>query len=355
MLERVFEYIKPHIAEEELTSFINYQTIQGFTALHYASFRGSISSIKVLIQNGADYNILNFKSLSVIHLAAQGNQPNSLCYFKEKYKMNIESRDSLNSTPLNWACYTGSEIAVKYLLSWGVNQNSKDKEGLTPLHLAVISNKEKIIVQLLHMGADRKLKNRKGQTAYDLAIQNNKQAIADLFRNKSCNLYRLKVPLMKINKSSLNIIGFFLYHIFIVLCTICLFFQLLNEKMIEYFYYPLVAFEFFIYIMLLASSSVRRDIKPIKDSFLTLIEQKKVLANYCPTCVIEMRRTTKHCFICNVCVEHFDHHCYWINKCVGRKNYKKFILFLFWTCCDVVYNIAIDVMSKYSQFNRISF
>ena len=45
----------------------------------------------------------------------------------------------LGSTALHWACYTGSEAAVIFLLSWNLNINAQDREGITPLHLAVMS------------------------------------------------------------------------------------------------------------------------------------------------------------------------------------------------------------------------
>ena len=52
--------------------------------------------------------------INVMHVGAQGDQPISLYFFKEK-GMDILSRDHRNSTPLHWACYSKSEIALCYL------------------------------------------------------------------------------------------------------------------------------------------------------------------------------------------------------------------------------------------------
>ena len=53
--------------------------------------------------------------------------------------MDIRCRDNRGSTPLHWACYSRSEIALCYLLSWVPTLDDKDIEGYTPLHLAVKS------------------------------------------------------------------------------------------------------------------------------------------------------------------------------------------------------------------------
>ena len=67
---------------ERLEKFLNRQNSEGFTPLHFASFRGNVEIIDFLIKKGADYRIVNSQGLSVVHLAAQGDQPKSLCYFR---------------------------------------------------------------------------------------------------------------------------------------------------------------------------------------------------------------------------------------------------------------------------------
>lgn len=42
-------------------------------------------------------------------------------------------------TPLHWAVYSCSELALEYLLTMGVDIECKDALGYTPLHLAVKS------------------------------------------------------------------------------------------------------------------------------------------------------------------------------------------------------------------------
>jgi palmitoyltransferase len=115
------------------------QTEQGYTALHYASYRGNIDITKLLIECGANIDITNKRGLNVLHMSAQGNQPSSLVYFKEHYNYDLYSCDDMGSTALHWACYTGSDNAVVFLLSWNPKLNMQDKEGYTALHLSVMS------------------------------------------------------------------------------------------------------------------------------------------------------------------------------------------------------------------------
>ncbi len=92
-----------------------------------------------MIENGADYNLKSPKGLNVLHLAAQGDKPESLIFFKEKYNMDITEKDLNGSTPIHWACFTGSENCLNFLLTWTNNINIKENCGYTPLHLAVLS------------------------------------------------------------------------------------------------------------------------------------------------------------------------------------------------------------------------
>lgn len=215
-------------AKKEIKIWVNEKSEQGHTALHYASYRGNIEVINKLIESGADIEVSNNRGLNVLHMASQGNQPGALVYFTEKYSMNIHSVDDLGSTPLHWACYTGSETSVLFLLSWDPKVNAQDREGLTPMHLAVMSERTRIIKKLLQKGADKKIKDNKGRTPYDLAVAKSKFTIVEMLKEQpSCQLCVIKAPLQKVDKNSFNIIFFFILH-FLIEFTV--FFALLPCK-----------------------------------------------------------------------------------------------------------------------------
>jgi palmitoyltransferase len=127
----------------------------------------------MLVDNGADILAKNQYGLNVMHIAAQGDQPISLFYFKQ-LGVDLTSRDNRNSTPLHWACFQNSEIALIYLLGWLSKSRlqMQDVDGYTPLHLAVKSSEQlksgRPMRALLMRGADRNIRENKGKLPIDL-------------------------------------------------------------------------------------------------------------------------------------------------------------------------------------------
>lgn len=93
-----------------------------FTPMHFASYKGNLEAINTLLRNGADKDALTATSLNMLHVAAQGDSASSLFVFKE-LGLDINSKDRRGSTPLHWACFRQSEVALSYLLAWGPNLN----------------------------------------------------------------------------------------------------------------------------------------------------------------------------------------------------------------------------------------
>ena len=71
-------------------------------------------------------------------------------------------------------------------------------------------------------------------------------------------------------------------------------------------------------------------------------------------CETKKTSYSKHCIICNKCIEGFDHHCYWVNNCIGKENLYLFVSFIAVVNINLVYTIAISIMSLVTDINSFS-
>ena len=348
----LIDYCKKH-NEKNLQSFIDSGNDQGVTALHYASFRGDIAIINLLVENGADIYRKTEKGLNVIHYCAQGNKPSSLIYFyfKLKEKFNSDNQYSLitekdfgGSTPLHWAVYSVAEDLLLYLINLDIFKtenerlnfiNQLDDQGYSPLHLCITSKSSRIALKLLQNGADTSKVDKKGLTPLDLAIKKKQNDIERILRNnQSCNFCNIKAPVKQIKKNPKNIICVFFFQIitfFIFFSsTFIILFKQFSESFDIFFYgyIALLSLFFLLYLILLfidPGTIGKNDLDEVKS----LLKKNTDLTKYCYKCFIKKTKYSKHCIICDRCYERFDHHCYWINKCVAKKNYDIFLIFLF--------------------------
>lgn len=80
---------------------------------------------RLLVEHGANVNLLNHRGMTTLHMAAWGGILN-------KYKCIYNQCNSIKKYELN----TDSEKIAKLLIDYGVNVNVSDKDGNSALHLA---------------------------------------------------------------------------------------------------------------------------------------------------------------------------------------------------------------------------
>lgn len=366
--KKLIDYCKDNNSEK-LKEFINKENDYGVAPIHYASFRGDVEIIKLLIENGADITKKTKKQLNVIHYCAQGNKPNALMYYylkfrknnnvKDKYKL-IKEKDTGGSTPLHWAVYSLAEDLLLYLINLDIFESKEDKmyfinqrdgQGYSALHLSVTSKSSRIALKLLQYGADPLVVDKNGKTPLQLARSKKQADIIQILENSTgLQICNFKAPAKQITKSSKNIICIFTFQI--ITTVIILFstlpfalidFEDLYRKIILLFYFLLlIAFFIFYLLLLIIEPGLRR--KNNLDDLKELIDKDIDLTKYCYNCFIKKTRDSKHCVICNNCYEEFDHHCFWINKCVAKRNYYLFITFLFETLIYLIYILIISIL-----------
>ena len=348
-----------------LTNFINEKNDEGLTALHFTAFNGNIELSKILIKNGASTEILTNLGKNIIHLSAEGNQPSSMIYFLFKQKFDIYTRDENGSTPLHWACYSGAEDSVNYLIGLNADIDAQDKEKLTPLHLATLYNREKIVIKLLQNGADKNLKNSRGEKPIDIAIKKNLISIVNILKDKDYNpLCSLDPPLMYINPN--DIYKKFIL-VMIIIPEIIIIFMILPylENIINIIINNILfLIELFLFIILIfIDPGYKKNDNYINEQFssiyeinndfplLNLIEKKIDIKHHCPKCYIPESYNYIHCIICDKCIEGFSHHCFWLNKCIGKKNIFFYYLFI---AFSLFFSYHIIFICFYSLFDFVS-
>jgi ankyrin repeat protein len=67
----ILEKASSTINQDQLLQWVNHKTSDdGFTALHFASFRGNIELVEVLLNSGADMYLKNSYGINVMHVGA---------------------------------------------------------------------------------------------------------------------------------------------------------------------------------------------------------------------------------------------------------------------------------------------
>ncbi|KAL5724522.1 protein S-acyltransferase [Ranunculus cassubicifolius] len=83
-------------------------------------------------------------------------------------------------------------------------------------------------------------------------------------------------------------------------------------------------------------------IPPTKD---VVVNGMVLKVKYCHTCMLYRPPRCSHCSICNNCVERFDHHCPWVGQCIGKRNYRRFFMFVSSTTTYCLYVLVFSCLN----------
>ena len=165
---------------------INERDKEGYSPIFYAVNAGNLNSVKLLIENKADFN-----SVEILSAVLLFNENNSeLAEFLLKNGANTELKNGDGETVLHSLVITNLTENLKLLLKYKANPNAVNNQGETSLHRAVKSaHTEGVIVevvkQLLAAKANPSIKDKQGQTAFDLAKSNFHNEVAALLKPES--------------------------------------------------------------------------------------------------------------------------------------------------------------------------
>ena len=337
--ENVMEILRNKFDEETLKKYLNKEDSLGNTAILYAAYRGNIHIVESLIQSGSNVNFISKKGgLNVLHMAAQGNNPNLIIYFKEKYNFPIDQKDSAGNLPLHWACYNSSEEAINFLLSFMDDINIQNNEGITPLHVAVFTEKPSLIKKLLKKGADITIRDKSNKTPLTLAFEltGYSSKVTNILISsqpkKTClqNFCRISDKNKKNKNEDDAAITPPIYFFGNVIFFFMVFFLQLDylNNIYSVIFFSIIFCHLFSFTYMSFSDPGIIKNTDCNYDWITLVCKDINIKNMCPYCKVKRQRLSRHCFMCNKCIKEQNYHCNIINNCIGEDNSNGYLVFL---------------------------
>uniref|UniRef100_A0A8B9HCX4 Transient receptor potential cation channel, subfamily A, member 1b n=1 Tax=Astyanax mexicanus TaxID=7994 RepID=A0A8B9HCX4_ASTMX len=165
---------------------LNTQDDHGRTPLHWAVEKNQEGSCSLLLELGADPNILNLSLTAPLHLAISLEHNNLVqvslthcCYMIKRLMLHMQDNISVHCLWILifiYFCYNDRatlfdhvELA-EYLVSKGADIDCIDCKGLSPLLLATTCSAWKTVSFLLLKGADFRVKDKAGRNFLHLVI-----------------------------------------------------------------------------------------------------------------------------------------------------------------------------------------
>ena len=160
----MLRYLLQH---KELKLAVNARDLGGTTPLHVAH---NAEILQLLLDNGADMELKDFKGDTPAHYAACHDNSSSIAALID-VGFDIKTTGERGYTVLHTAIHYNSSDVIWYLLEEGVGAaliNVKDSNGITPLALAVEMEPEEWLINLLiKHGADLEAKDWSGARLRD--------------------------------------------------------------------------------------------------------------------------------------------------------------------------------------------
>lgn len=139
------------------------------TPLHQAILRKRPEAAAILLEAGADPNVLTSRNQSSLHLAIDRGLIETAQMLLQR-GVDAGLRDSQGWTALHLAAAKNRKQIIKMMLNNGVDTKYLSAAGGTPLHEAAVSGDAEMIRMLLDARIDPTVVSQTGKTALDIAV-----------------------------------------------------------------------------------------------------------------------------------------------------------------------------------------
>lgn len=127
--------------------------------------------VRILLEAGAD---INAGTSSILHMAAMGGYGDVIRAILESRRVNVNSLNANNETPLMVALQYGYVDVARSLAAAGADVNARGKDGRTALMLAVEKGDPSLAETIIDMGADPNQKDSSGKSVLHQAVAKGK-------------------------------------------------------------------------------------------------------------------------------------------------------------------------------------
>uniref|UniRef100_A0A672L0R5 Transient receptor potential cation channel subfamily A member 1-like n=1 Tax=Sinocyclocheilus grahami TaxID=75366 RepID=A0A672L0R5_SINGR len=132
---------------------LNVQDEQGRTPLHWAVEQDQPHSCALLLELGADPNILNSAMMGPLHLAVT-KRYNHLVLFQSCDKTDANMQGDLGNTPVMLACCTNNCEAIQFLFKHGAKMCIQNKLGHYAIHTVAFAGAKEAMELVLKIGEE---------------------------------------------------------------------------------------------------------------------------------------------------------------------------------------------------------
>uniref|UniRef100_A0A8D0FUF0 Ankyrin repeat and SOCS box containing 3 n=1 Tax=Strix occidentalis caurina TaxID=311401 RepID=A0A8D0FUF0_STROC len=171
--------------------YINSKTFEGMCALHLSARHGSLESVRVLLEAGADPNGVTTEATTPLFLAVENGHADIVKFLLE-HGANVQGSHSWSGwNSLHLASFQGCPEIMKILLEKGASKECKDDFGITPLFVAAQYGKLESLRLLVSHGADINCQAKDRATPLLIAAQEGHTECVELLLSKGAdaNLY----------------------------------------------------------------------------------------------------------------------------------------------------------------------
>ena len=149
----------------------------GRTAVYRAIHRGDLDLIKLFVEMGVDASIPDNFGSYPIHLAAANKNRKLLEYLVKDLKLDVNTRNGQNETPLHIAARQGYIKHVQYLTRRGADVNVENASKHSPLYLASTGGFLRLSETLIKKGARTDIVDMMGNTLLHAASLSGSMAL----------------------------------------------------------------------------------------------------------------------------------------------------------------------------------